>query len=83
METDSLTSDLSMSNNITNDSNYLKILAEEFDTWRVAIISVCSSSSVVCILAIIFIIASKVYKKFVYHPLSDCCRTADDNCIHT
>ena len=66
LETGALASDLSMSNNITNDSNCLKILADEFDTWRVAIISVCSSSSVACVLAIIFIIASKVYKKFVH-----------------
>ena len=66
LEAGSLASDLSMSSNITNDSNCLKILADEFDTWRVAIISVCSASSVACVLAIIFIIASKVYKKFVY-----------------
>ena len=61
-----LASDLSMSSNSTNDSNCLRILAEEFDTWRVAIISVCSSSSLACVLAIVFILASKVYKKFVY-----------------
>ena len=66
METDLLVSDLSMSSNSTNDSNCLRILAEEFDTWRVAIISVCSSSSLACVLAIVFILASKVYKKFVY-----------------
>ena len=66
MESDSLASDLSMSSNSTNDSNCLRILAEEFDTWRVAIISVCSSSSLACVLAIVFILASKVYKKFVY-----------------
>ena len=66
METDSLVSDLSMSSNITNDNNCLKIFAEELDTWKVTIISVCSSSSVACVLAIIFILAAKKYKKFVY-----------------
>ena len=52
--------------NITNDSNCLKILADELDTWKVTVISVCSSSSVACVLAIIFILASKGYKKFVH-----------------
>ena len=60
------TGSLKTSSNSTNDSNCLKILAEEFDTWRVAIISVCSFSSLACVLAIVFILASKVYKKFVY-----------------
>ena len=66
METDLLANDLSMSSSITNDSNCLKILGDEFDTWKVTIISVCSCSSVACVLAVIFILASKVYKKFVY-----------------
>ena len=35
-------------------------------TWKVTVISVCSSSSVVCVLAIIFILASKGYKHFVH-----------------
>ena len=52
--------------NITNDTDCFKILAEELDTWKITVISVCSSSSVACVLAIIFIIASKVYKMFVY-----------------
>ena len=52
--------------NITNDTDCLKILAEEFDTWKATIISVCSSSSVVCVLAVIFILASKGYKHFVH-----------------
>ena len=52
--------------NITNDTDCFKILAEELDTWKITVISVCSSSSVACVLAIIFIIASKVYKMFVH-----------------
>ena len=35
--------------NITNDTDCLKILADEFDTWKVTVISVCSSSSVACV----------------------------------
>ena len=52
--------------NITHDSNCLKILAEELDTWKATNISVCSSSSFVCVLVIIFILAAKGYKKFVH-----------------
>ena len=52
--------------NSTNDTDCLKMLAEEFDTWKVIDISVCSSSSVICILAIIFILAAKGYKQFVH-----------------
>ena len=52
--------------NSTNDTDCLKILVDELDTWKVTTISVCSSSSVVCILAVIFILASKGYKQFVH-----------------
>ena len=62
MEIDSLRSNF----NSTNGTDCLKILAEELDTCKVATISVCSTASVACILAVIFILASKVYKKFVY-----------------
>ena len=65
MEIDSLKSKFNSSNS-TNDTDCLKILAEELDTCKVATISVCSTASVACILAVIFILASKVYKKFVY-----------------
>lgn len=48
-----------------NISNCLRILAEEQNTYKVAIISVSSSASVACVLAITFIVAFKGYKKFV------------------
>ena len=65
METGSLKSNFSGSNS-TNDTDCLKILAEEFDLWKVIDISVCSFSSVVCVLAIIFTLAAKGYKQFVH-----------------
>ena len=49
-----------------NISNCLKILAEEQNAYKVAIISVSSSASVACVLAITFIVAFKGYKKFVH-----------------
>jgi len=65
VETNSLKSNFNGSNS-TNDTDCLKVLAEEFDTWKVIDISVCSSGSVVCVLAIIFILAAKGCKQFVH-----------------
>ena len=60
------TKDLLESNFSGNISNCLKILVEEQNTYKVSIISVSSSASVACVLAIIFIMVFKGYKKFVH-----------------
>ena len=61
-----MTKDLLESNFSGNISNCLKILVEEQNTYKVSIISVASSASVACVLAIIFIMVFKGYKKFVH-----------------
>ena len=49
--------------------NCLKILAEEWNTYKVAIISVSSSASVGCVLVIIFIMVSKRYIRSLFITL--------------
>jgi len=52
--------------NITNGSYCLGISSEQVKTLNLTLICVCSTAGISCVLAIIFILVSKRYKKFVY-----------------
>ena len=52
--------------NITNASYCLGIRSEQVKTLNLTLICVCSTAGISCVLAIIFILVSKRYKKFVY-----------------
>jgi len=52
--------------NITNSSYCLGISSEHVKTLNLTLICVCSTAGISCVLAIIFILVSKRYKKFVY-----------------